>query len=400
MEQNELEKKYKELLTDDRYDKLLLNLKDPNIFRILGVSDYEIRHSNFLAWLLDPHESHGLGEMFLQRVLQDIFMDIRAEDISILELGGLDQSEVEVRREWKNIDILIITAEFVVCIENKIWSHESKGQLLKYKKIVDENFPNKKRCYVFLSPTGYEASQSEIYIPFSYVRVSDILSEIINSRMNLLNPSAAMYIKDYLSTLKQNVMSDDKTNEWARTLYRNHKELFDFVFQNKPDYWYDFAAILNKKVRDQGWIIGSKNKGYVRFLTPAIQDLILKYKRANGWPNKEAFLFEFDFYVGNRLSFKSTISPAVDYYDYDKRIFQIIGSMEGANAKAAEKWSVHFHETMNWNLEKIMLDWNEKHEKRLDNFIEDIKPLVARIEAELLKHKDELLELKEGIDKE
>ena len=30
-----------------------------NIFDALGVAHAEIRHSNFLAWLLDPAESHG-----------------------------------------------------------------------------------------------------------------------------------------------------------------------------------------------------------------------------------------------------------------------------------------------------------------------------------------------------
>ena len=32
-----------------------------NIFKALGVGDYEIRHSNMLAWLMDPHEKHNLG---------------------------------------------------------------------------------------------------------------------------------------------------------------------------------------------------------------------------------------------------------------------------------------------------------------------------------------------------
>ena len=32
-----------------------------NVFEVLGVSRLEIRHSNMLAWLMDPLESHGLG---------------------------------------------------------------------------------------------------------------------------------------------------------------------------------------------------------------------------------------------------------------------------------------------------------------------------------------------------
>jgi len=40
-----------------------------NIFRSLNIIDNEIRHSNFLAWLLDPSETHGLGDYFLNLFL-------------------------------------------------------------------------------------------------------------------------------------------------------------------------------------------------------------------------------------------------------------------------------------------------------------------------------------------
>jgi hypothetical protein len=42
-----------------------------NIFDALGIKDAEIRHSNFLAFILDPAESHGHGQLFLNAVLMD-----------------------------------------------------------------------------------------------------------------------------------------------------------------------------------------------------------------------------------------------------------------------------------------------------------------------------------------
>ncbi len=38
-----------------------------NIFDALRIMDAEIRHSNFLAFILDPAESHGQGQLFLKR---------------------------------------------------------------------------------------------------------------------------------------------------------------------------------------------------------------------------------------------------------------------------------------------------------------------------------------------
>src|SRR5687768_14131813 len=37
-----------------------------NIFAALNAIDYETRHSNFVAWLFSPTESHGLRDAFLK----------------------------------------------------------------------------------------------------------------------------------------------------------------------------------------------------------------------------------------------------------------------------------------------------------------------------------------------
>ena len=59
-------------------DKLVQNLQNSilkikqtsenrfNIFKVLKLDNYEIRHSNFLAWLLNPKETHNLGYEFIK----------------------------------------------------------------------------------------------------------------------------------------------------------------------------------------------------------------------------------------------------------------------------------------------------------------------------------------------
>ena len=57
-------------LIDDRrfleYHKKTLRRGEFNAFDVLRYSDYEIRHSNMLAWLLQPDGSHRLGGQFLK----------------------------------------------------------------------------------------------------------------------------------------------------------------------------------------------------------------------------------------------------------------------------------------------------------------------------------------------
>jgi hypothetical protein len=403
---HEIEKRYSKLLSDEQFEELSLKAETPNLFRILGISNYEIRHSNFLAWLIDPNETHGLGNYVLQKIFQDILIDPRAKNISILDVGNISDNEVEVRREWKNIDVLVITDQLVVCIENKVWAKESAHQLKKYKEIVEKEFPEHKPCYVFLTPTGYESTMPNVYIEYSYERIVEILENGIKIRKKTINPAIKIYIKDYITLIKQNIMNNDNTNQIAKKLYLNHKELFDFVFENKPDYWDDFYNILSEKVKDKGWILGSKNKGFVRFTTKNLEPLILKYKKANGWSDKESFLFELVFDSGSKLKFISTVAPAKDYYEYDERIVELLCQLSGSKKKEklGKRWKTHFTEVRDWKLEEIMMNWNDgnnDYDDKLEKFLnEKVEPIVEKVEAHLLKHKDELLKLKQEFENE
>ena len=63
----EQEKQLLENLVCDKELKALEKRFDKfNIFDCLRLTRAEIRHSNFLAWLLDPNETHGLYDYFLK----------------------------------------------------------------------------------------------------------------------------------------------------------------------------------------------------------------------------------------------------------------------------------------------------------------------------------------------
>ena len=152
MELKELRSLYDDLLKDIEFDKLELGLQNPNIFEILKISKTEIRHSNFLSWILNPNGSHQLGDIFLKRFLREVFSSEIFNNINQVDVEGIDLSNVEVYREWNNIDLLIKIDNIVICIENKVLSKESSNQLTKYKKVVENNFPKEKKLFVYLTP--------------------------------------------------------------------------------------------------------------------------------------------------------------------------------------------------------------------------------------------------------
>ena len=52
-----------------------------NIFDCLRLTRTEIRHSNFIAWLLDPNETHKLKDYFLKQFLIKV-LSLNKKDLS------------------------------------------------------------------------------------------------------------------------------------------------------------------------------------------------------------------------------------------------------------------------------------------------------------------------------
>ena len=156
----------------------IAELAELNPFEVLGIQYMEDVHSRFLKWLLDPGSDHGLGKYFVEKFL--LRTDLSAKGMGLpsgvpTEFPSDDWTETEVRREWRNIDILILNrrAGFVCAVENKIRSSEGidendVSQLTRYRETLESEFPSFRRHYVFLSPTGVApqtGTEREHWIP-------------------------------------------------------------------------------------------------------------------------------------------------------------------------------------------------------------------------------------------
>src|SRR3954453_131992 len=98
---SELEALERFVIDNDDLTELEARIGRFNIFDALRVARVEIRHSNCLAWLLDPAESHGQGDLFLRAVLMDLLRNAppHLRPFSAAELDGTQLRGVEVRRE-------------------------------------------------------------------------------------------------------------------------------------------------------------------------------------------------------------------------------------------------------------------------------------------------------------
>lgn len=397
MEKDEVIEHYKKLLDDVHFEKLEIGLQVPNIFQILGISRTEIRHSNFLGWLLNPNNSHGLGNNFLIRFLRDLVI-LQPNNLNnknkfgIFDINALNFNNVEIRREWRNIDLLIIFDNLVICIENKVDSKDHSNQLKRYREIVQQNFPQERfrHLFVYLTPTGLEPTSKEsigYYTIYSYEKIINHLNQILEIRGDSLNIKILHYILDYVKTLELEIMNNNELNELADKIYQSHKDLIDFIIENKSDTATRMYPFFEKCIQEFGWIIGSKNKGYARFLTPKLKDIIPS--NGNGWNQKESFLFEIDFYWNKSgLVFKTVISP--NQSDVHQILKKALEGVDGHKKPKGNQWLVHFIEKESFDIEKLILENDSIIIEKINKILKKIKDIVDKVEESILEHEEEL----------
>ena len=117
--------------TLEKIDNHLLPI---NVLEITGMGYQEIKHSNVLAWMFDNNQ-HQLGYEILKKFLGAVAkldgFNKESEDLKKLRhyvYFPENERDIEVKREWQNIDLLIEDKKnkVVIVIENKVWADESE----------------------------------------------------------------------------------------------------------------------------------------------------------------------------------------------------------------------------------------------------------------------------------
>ena len=355
-----------EFLADETFINLEKKLvtqssKKSNIFEILKIKNMEIRHSNFLGWLLDPEESHNLENEFLKGFVQEGINKNKYTEITV-DIDLIDS--VKIEREYEDIDLLIESHNVVFCIENKIFSNEHSDQLKKYKKIVQKEFPNKEKVFIYLTPSGKPSQQeTELYLPISYSVVLEVLKHL---NIKKIDKNAQIYILDYIATLEKDILKNNElkaplsklhleygefikqilekrntSQSKEREIYKKHQEFFDYFSKNNFDpEW--ISLLIQKTLLKNGYKLGSINSKYVRFYPVELEAYIYKSKQSNTWEHREIFIFELEIKEKNKIAIRSCVNRRGDEdFDYDG-LLKIIDTIP--NAKQRNKDWVFSHE--------------------------------------------------------
>ncbi len=200
-----------------------------------------MRHSDFLAFLLNPQENHGLGDVFLKRLLQKILVEPRDIIVPItpidLDVWSLDQ--MLVLRERQNIDILLLDEahKLATIIENKINISEHSNQLLRYHEQVHQLYPNWNIIGLYLTSDGESprGEAREMYLPVDYGLVCKILESLVDNRASTLGPDVVTVIRHYTQMLRRHIVSEFDIAELCRRIYQKHRRALDLIYEHRPD---------------------------------------------------------------------------------------------------------------------------------------------------------------------
>ena len=111
-----------------------------NTFDVLQYSDYEIRHSNVLAWLLRPDDTHGIGSRFLKWFVNHVLSQFAAADMVRLPETSFEAGNVEVwtERDYVDITILFKMEKCLIAVENKTESAFPRNldQVMRYEQTL------------------------------------------------------------------------------------------------------------------------------------------------------------------------------------------------------------------------------------------------------------------------
>ncbi len=270
----ELEKFEDLFVNNPDFYKIQAHLNRFNPIRIMRMEAQEIRHSNILSWLLNPSGNHGLGDEFLKSFLSEIFKGAHEKSISSLDLISEDLSESQIKTEWNRIDILIECPiqHWVFIIENKWKSKQHSNQLERYRKIVlkektsDQSYIDKgipeiiddkpkserpPKVFGIYLTLQEDTPEDPTYLNTIHAIHAENLKRIIEARKTSLSDKVYNFIEYYYEVVmaeSEQSQVEQKAIEIAQKLYREHREVIDFIVEkgSQSELGLAFASIVAK----------------------------------------------------------------------------------------------------------------------------------------------------------
>ena len=263
-----------DLENDNDFIELRKLYETPNCFTIMGDKRREEWHSNFVCWLLDPNENHGLGKFPLVK-----FLDLVESKCEELNIDKTDVENMKFRKESSakdqtdnkgRMDILGTSTSLILVIENKIKASENskndKPQSDVYFDYCEnkEKYKNRQRVYVLLKASSDTSLENKNFIHVTY---QDLLDEVIKPAYEKCEE---LKLEDTKSVLKQYALDISNPFSYPQLAYAN-KDLSENIFKKHEEIISKIRQTMSdKKDRDKESVIYVFFNKYKEYINNAI----------------------------------------------------------------------------------------------------------------------------------
>lgn len=257
-----------------------------NIFNILQLNRQELKHSEFLAFLMNIDQSGEVGVQFLRHFLILLSKELELEPASVF---NYEFEKVIVRREHLHIDLLVDvkiknkSENILIIIENKIYAGErigekdNEGQLPEYRQAIENEYKGKnyKTLFLFLTP---DKRQPKKDIDSWLAKGYDLIYEVLY-RLNL--DSADNTIKTLINDYRKMIRSefemeiDEQTQTAVNKIYADYGDVFDFINKYKPNRINTTAKVIREFLSNANGIEfkGDRQNANIVFTTTELKNI-------------------------------------------------------------------------------------------------------------------------------
>ena len=204
---------------------------------IAGFPHYENVCSNILKYFIDPQKEHGLTNLVLNSVLEcineNIELSSECESVSVMR-------EV-VTKNSKRLDLLVISNNYVIGIENKIY-HILNNDLSEYRETIQSYCNNQKKpiCVVLSLRRLNNASDIELMNRNGFINIThaEIFRKVRSKSghyFNVSNSTYYSYLNDFMTTI-ENLTAKPKEEVMLNNYFKQNYTTIEDLVSKYEDY--------------------------------------------------------------------------------------------------------------------------------------------------------------------
>ncbi|WP_325099089.1 PD-(D/E)XK nuclease family protein [Burkholderia contaminans] len=203
----------------------------------------EVNVSRFIAWLLDPSEGHGLGDITIQSLLTRAWWGSDDVALSAAERRFISPSNIqsegfssavvttEVTLGNRSLDVLVVDAsrKRYIAIENKFGASQAYRQLKDYRRDLIKLFPEFMGVHILLD--SKEAKSADpAWITVGYDWLADHLREA--EKREATAPHVREALSQFRSVIEEEAEESGATSVYGRLVTEvasRHPEVFNIM---------------------------------------------------------------------------------------------------------------------------------------------------------------------------